>query len=232
MRVLQGRAMLVEGQLEKLEKLRDKIAEMHCITHRSGIDNDSRPYTECDEFLLSDDVKDETITYQGSAMKTVAFCGPWNARIQDIWDGVSKHGLDAWDLHDTIVDVEDDGSLWKEAAAAVAKDVVVLGLTTVQGLEGVLKRERRKDCHIILPFRPLPIADLTSEEFLSQILKLRTRFTRKRSAELARAACEENQALKRELLRSPEFEGRFAAHSCCANGVIIVLLASDFARIP
>jgi hypothetical protein len=67
----------------------------------------------------------------------------------------------------------------------------------------VLKREREKDRPIPLPCRPLPLADLTSEEFLSRILKLRKLLTRNRSAELARAACEEHQALKRELLRSP-----------------------------
>jgi hypothetical protein len=33
---------------------------------------------------------------------------------------------------------------------------------------------------------------------------MRARLTRNRSAELARAACEEHQALKRELLRSPD----------------------------
>jgi hypothetical protein len=42
--------------------------------------------------------------------------------------------LDAWDLHETIVDVEDEGLSWKVAAAAVAKDVAVLGLTTVHVL--------------------------------------------------------------------------------------------------
>jgi hypothetical protein len=62
MRALQGRALLVEGQLKKLEQLRYQIAEMHCITHRSAIDGDSRHSTECNEFSLSDDVEDETIT--------------------------------------------------------------------------------------------------------------------------------------------------------------------------
>jgi hypothetical protein len=134
MPALQGRALLVEGQIEKLEQLRDQIAEIHCITHRSAIDGDSRHNTECDEFSLSDDVADETITYRGSALATVAVCGPWLARLQDTWEGVSKHGLDAWDLHETIVDVEDEVLSWKEAAAAMAKDVAVLGLTTLQGL--------------------------------------------------------------------------------------------------
>jgi hypothetical protein len=89
------------------------------------------------------------------------------------------------------------------AAVAVAKYVAVLGLTAVHGLTRVLKREREKDRPIPLPCRPLPLADLTSEEFLSRILKLRKRLTRNMSAELARAACEEHQAPKRELLRSP-----------------------------
>jgi hypothetical protein len=48
------------------------------------------------------------MTYQGTALAMVAACGPWHARLQDIWDGVSNHGLDAWDLHETIVDVEDE----------------------------------------------------------------------------------------------------------------------------
>jgi type IV secretory pathway TrbD component len=110
MRALQGRELLVEGQLEKLEQLRGQLAEMHCITRRSGLDADSHANSECDEASLSDDVEGERITYQGSALTTVAACGPWQARLQDIWDGVSKHGLDAWDLHETIVDVEDEGS--------------------------------------------------------------------------------------------------------------------------
>jgi hypothetical protein len=111
--------------------------------------------------------------------------------------------LDAWDLHETIVDVGRVFS-WKVAAVAVAKDVAVLGLTTVHVLTRFLKREREKDRPIPLPCRPLPLADLTSEEFPSRILKLRIRLTRNRSAELARAAFEEHQALKRELLPSPE----------------------------
>jgi hypothetical protein len=41
MRALQGRALLVEGQLEMLEQLRNEIAEMHCVTRRSGLDVDS-----------------------------------------------------------------------------------------------------------------------------------------------------------------------------------------------
>jgi hypothetical protein len=44
---------------------------------------------------------------------------------------------------------------------------------------------------------------LTAEEFLNRILKLRIRLTRKMLAEVARAACEEHQALKRELLHPP-----------------------------
>jgi hypothetical protein len=103
-----------------------------------------------------------------------------------------------------IMDVEDERSSWTAAAAAMVKDVTVLGLTIVQGLTRVLKRERRKDRLIPLPCRPLPLVDLTSEEFLSRILKLRTRLTRNTSAEIARAACNEHQALKRELLRSPD----------------------------
>jgi hypothetical protein len=83
------------------------------------------------------------------------------------------------------------------------ENVAVLGLNAVHGLTRVLKRERKKDLPIPLPCRPLPLADLTSEEFLSRILKLRIRLTRNRSAELAGAACEELQALKRGLLRSP-----------------------------
>jgi hypothetical protein len=102
------------------------------------------------------------------------------------------------------VDVEDEGSSWTAAAGAVAKDVAVLGLTTVQGLTRVLKRGRRKDRPVPLSCRPLPLADLTSEVVQSRILKLRTRLTRNRSAERARAACDEHQALKRELLRSPD----------------------------
>jgi hypothetical protein len=203
MRALQGKALLVEGQLEKLEQLRGQIAEMHCITRRSG-HTDSRASSKCDELPLSDDLNGEKITYQGSGLATVVACGPWQARLQDIWNGVSKHGLDAWDLHETIVDTEDEESSWKAAAAAVTKDVAVLGLTTVQGLSRVLKQERSKDRPIPLPCRPLPLTDLTSEEFLSRILKLRARLTRNRSAEFVRAACEEHQALKRELLRSPD----------------------------
>jgi hypothetical protein len=95
------------------------------------------------------------------------------------------------------------------AAVAVAKNVAVLGLTAVHGLTRVLKREREKDRPIPLPCRPLPLAYLTSEEFLSRILNLRIRLTRNRSAELARAACEEHQALKLELLRSPAAKADF-----------------------
>jgi hypothetical protein len=95
----------------------------------------------------------------------------------------------------------------------------------------VLKRERRKDCPLLPPCRPIPLAELMSEEFLSRILTLRTRLTRNKSAELARAACEEHQALKRELLHSPEVKADLQ-HSCCANGVISVVLASTFAGVP
>jgi hypothetical protein len=190
MRSLQGRALLVEGKIEKVEQLRGQIAEMHCITRRSGLDADSRVTYECDVSSLSDDLEGETITYQGSALATVTARGPWQARLQDIWDGVSKHGLDAWDLHEKIVDVGDEGPSWIAAAAPVATNIAVLGLATVQGLTHMLKRERRKDCPIPLPSRPLPLADLTSEEVPSRILKLRTRLTRKRSTELASAAGE------------------------------------------
>jgi hypothetical protein len=167
-----------------LEQLRDQIAEMHCVTRRSGLDADSRANSKCDESSLSDDLEGEAITYQGTVLAMVAACGPWQARLQDIWDGISKHGVDAWDLHETIVDAEDERSSWAVAAAAVAKDVAVLGLTTVQGLTRVLKRERRKQRPIPLSCRPLPLAELTSEEFLSRILKLRTRSTRNRSLNL------------------------------------------------
>jgi hypothetical protein len=64
---------------------------------------------ECDEFPLSDDLEGETISYQGTAFENVAACCPWQARLEDIWDGISKHRLDACDLHETIVDVEDEG---------------------------------------------------------------------------------------------------------------------------
>jgi hypothetical protein len=40
MRALQGRALLVEGQLEKLEQLRDQIAAIHYNARRSGLDAD------------------------------------------------------------------------------------------------------------------------------------------------------------------------------------------------
>jgi hypothetical protein len=56
---------------------------MHCITRRSGLDADSRINSECDESSLSDDLEGETIT-QGFALATVATCGPWQARLQDI----------------------------------------------------------------------------------------------------------------------------------------------------
>jgi hypothetical protein len=138
---LQGRALLVEGQLEKFEQLRGQIGEMHCITRRSGLDTESRVNSECVESSLSDDLEGETTTYQGSALAKVAACGPWQARPRDIWDGVCKHGLDAWDLHETIVDVADEGSSCTAADSAVAKDVAFLGLTTVQCLTRVLKRE-------------------------------------------------------------------------------------------
>jgi hypothetical protein len=160
MRSLQGRALLVEGKLEKVEKLRGQIAEMHCITSRSGLDADSRVSSECDESSLSDNMEGETITYQGSALATVAARCPWQARLQDIWDGVSKHGLDAWDLQEKIVDVGDEGPWWIAAAAPVATNVAVLGFATVQGLTHVLKRERRKGCPIPLPCRTLPLAPL------------------------------------------------------------------------
>jgi hypothetical protein len=70
-RVLQGRALMVKGQLEKLEQLRDQIAEMHCIAYRSGIDGYSRPNSKSDEFSLLVDVEDKTTKYQGSALLTV-----------------------------------------------------------------------------------------------------------------------------------------------------------------
>jgi hypothetical protein len=106
---------------------------MHCITRQSGLDADSRVNSECYESSLSVDFEGKTIASQGSALATVAASGPWQACCQGIWDGVSTHGLDAWDLHETIVDVEDEGSSWTAAAGAVAKDVSVLGHTTVQG---------------------------------------------------------------------------------------------------
>jgi hypothetical protein len=40
MRALQGSALLLEGKLEILEQLRDQIAEIHCVTRRSGLDAD------------------------------------------------------------------------------------------------------------------------------------------------------------------------------------------------
>jgi hypothetical protein len=52
MRALQGSALPVEGQLEKLEQQRGQIAKMQCITRRSGLDADSRVNSECDEWLL------------------------------------------------------------------------------------------------------------------------------------------------------------------------------------
>jgi hypothetical protein len=60
-RALKGRALLVEGQLEMLEQLRDQIAEMHCVTRRSVLDADSCANNECDEFPLSDDLEGEKI---------------------------------------------------------------------------------------------------------------------------------------------------------------------------
>jgi hypothetical protein len=48
MRTLHGRALLVEGQLEMLEQLRDQIAEMHCATRISVLDADSCANYECD----------------------------------------------------------------------------------------------------------------------------------------------------------------------------------------
>jgi hypothetical protein len=64
MRALQLRALLVEGQLEMLEQLRDQIAEMNCVTHRSDLDAYSCANYECDEFPLSDDLEGETLSYQ------------------------------------------------------------------------------------------------------------------------------------------------------------------------
>jgi hypothetical protein len=82
---------------------------MHCITRRSGLDADPRVNSECDDSSLLDDLEGETIRYQGPALATVAACGPWQARLLNIWDGVSEHGLEAWDLLETIVDIEDEG---------------------------------------------------------------------------------------------------------------------------
>jgi hypothetical protein len=57
---------------------------MHCITRQSGLDADSRVNSECDESSLSDNLEGETIASQESALATVAACGPWQARLQDI----------------------------------------------------------------------------------------------------------------------------------------------------
>jgi hypothetical protein len=74
-----------------LENLRDQIEDMHCISRRSGLDADSCANYECGESSLSNDLEGETISHQGTALETIAACGPWQARLQDIWDGVSKH---------------------------------------------------------------------------------------------------------------------------------------------
>jgi hypothetical protein len=78
-----------------LEQLRDQLAEIHCITSRSGLDADSCANYECGESSLSDELEGEMISYNGTALETVAACGPRQARLEEIWDGVSKHGLDA-----------------------------------------------------------------------------------------------------------------------------------------
>jgi hypothetical protein len=75
-RALHGGALLFEGKLELHEQLRDQIAEIHCVTRRSGLDADSCANYEFDEFPLLDDLEGETVSYQGTALETVAACGP------------------------------------------------------------------------------------------------------------------------------------------------------------
>jgi hypothetical protein len=106
-------------------------------------------------------------------------------RKQGTWNGVCNHRLEAWDLHETIPEVEDKGSSWTVAAAAVEKDAAVLGCIRVQGLKG-----RRTT----LSYRRRPFTALTSEDFLPRILKLRPKLTRNKLAERARAAVSECRA--------------------------------------
>jgi hypothetical protein len=65
--------------------------------------------------------------------------------------------LDAWDLHETIVDVEDECLSWKVAAVAVAKYVAVLGLTTAHGLISSAEARAREG-----PPHPSPVSASTS----------------------------------------------------------------------
>jgi hypothetical protein len=104
-----------------------------------------------------------------------------------------------------------------------------LSLTPEQQLTRALERERSKDRSIFPSRRPLPLADLTAEEFL--ILKLRPRLTKAGQLSLlARVARSIRRSSARRCAR--RMQGRFEARSCYANGVFSVELASTFAKVP
>jgi hypothetical protein len=142
MRALQGKTLLVEGQLERLEQLLNEVTTLHTIKKRADIDPAA-----------------------GSGLATVASRGCWEVKLSDIWDGCSKYGLDAWELRDTIIDPDDEDCTWIAAAVLVVKDVAVLGLSTAHSIAILLERERNKECPVPLPCRPPPLASMPSADF-------------------------------------------------------------------
>jgi hypothetical protein len=158
MRALQGKTLLVEGQLERLEQLLNEVTTLHTIKKRivplsADSESDSNGFS------------DAAIAYSGSGLATVASRGCWEVKLSDIWDGCSKYGLDAWELRDTIIDPDDEDCTWIAAAVLVVKDVAVLGLSTAHSIAILLERERNKECPVPLPCRPPPLASMPSADF-------------------------------------------------------------------
>jgi hypothetical protein len=178
MRALQGKTLLVEGQLERLEQLLNEVTTRHTIKKRADIDPAAGIVPlSADSESDSNGFSDAAIAYSGSGLATVASRGCWEVKLSDIWDGCSKNGLDMWELRHTIIDPDDEDSTWIAAAVSVVKNVAVLGLSTAHGI-AILEREGNKECPVPLPCRPLPLASMPSADFQSRMIKLKRRLKR------------------------------------------------------